>query len=79
MDLTAVPFGTTDWSTVESVIHPGITGNALWRTCHFGTTRVRMVEYTPATWRTIGAGGGMCCYAWKASCTQNWKTAVSLR
>ena len=47
MDLTAVPFGTTDWTTVESVTYPGITGNALWRTCHFGTTRVRMVEYTP--------------------------------
>ncbi|CRM73891.1 DHCW motif cupin fold protein [Pseudomonas sp. 58 R 12] len=47
MDLTAVPFGTTDWSTLEPSIHAGVTGSALWRTCHFGTTRVRMVEYTP--------------------------------
>lgn len=47
MDLTAVAFGTTDWSTLEAELHPGTTGSALWRTCHFGTTRVRMVEYTP--------------------------------
>ena len=46
MDLLATPFGTTDWSSVEPELHPGETGSALWRTCHFGTTRVRMVEYS---------------------------------
>ena len=46
MDLTAVPFCTTDWSTVEPVIYSGETGSATWRTGHFGTTRVRMVEYS---------------------------------
>ncbi|MFN3358326.1 MAG: DHCW motif cupin fold protein [Pseudomonas sp.] len=46
MELTAVPFGITDWSTVAPERHPGVTGSAAWRTCHFGTTRVRMVEYT---------------------------------
>lgn len=46
MDLTAVPFCTTDWSTFEPVIYPGVTGSATWRTGHFGTTRVRMVEYS---------------------------------
>ncbi|OPA89109.1 hypothetical protein BFW88_16010 [Pseudomonas fluorescens] len=47
MELTAVPFGITDWSTVDPELHPGVTGSASWRTCHFGTTRVRRVEYTP--------------------------------
>ena len=47
MELTAVPFGITDWSTVDPALHPGVTGSASWRTCQFGTTRVRMVEYTP--------------------------------
>jgi hypothetical protein len=47
MELTAVPFGITDWSALEPELHPGVTGIAWWRTCHFGTTRVRMVEYTP--------------------------------
>lgn len=47
MELTAIPFGTTDWSTVEPVAHPGDAGTAYWRTCHFGGIRVRMVEYTP--------------------------------
>ncbi|MEX5630737.1 DHCW motif cupin fold protein [Pseudomonas marginalis] len=46
MELTAVPFGITDWSTVEPELHPGISGSASWRTCHFGTTRVRRVDYS---------------------------------
>ena len=47
MELTGIPFGTTDWNTVEPTKHPGETGTATWRTRHFGTIRVRMVEYTP--------------------------------
>ncbi|MCS3515419.1 DHCW motif cupin fold protein [Pseudomonas grimontii] len=47
MELTTVPFGITDWSTVEPELHPGVTGSASWRTCHFGTTRVRRVDYSP--------------------------------
>jgi hypothetical protein len=47
MELTAVPFGITDWSTLEPELHPGVSGNASWRTCHFGTTRVRRVDYSP--------------------------------
>ncbi|MDY7532881.1 DHCW motif cupin fold protein [Pseudomonas sp. Bout1] len=46
MDLTAIPFGTTDWSKIEPVLHPGETGSAYWRTCQFGSTRVRRVEYS---------------------------------
>lgn len=33
MGLTAVPFGATDWSTVEPVDYVGLTGTAYWRTC----------------------------------------------
>jgi quercetin dioxygenase-like cupin family protein len=47
MKLTSIPFGTTDWSTIEPVAHSGETGTAYWRTCHFGDIRVRMVEYSP--------------------------------
>ena len=46
MELTGIPFGTTDWNTVEPTQHPGETGTATWRTRHFGTIRVRMVEYS---------------------------------
>ncbi len=42
-----IPFGTIDWSSIEATTHPGVTGIASWRTCHFGDIRVRMVEYTP--------------------------------
>lgn len=47
MDIRDIPFGITDWSSVERTEHPGETGMAYWRTRHFGGIRVRMVDYTP--------------------------------
>jgi hypothetical protein len=47
MQITDIPFGTTDWSTVERTEHKGETGMAYWRTRDFGGIRVRVVEYTP--------------------------------
>jgi hypothetical protein len=47
MEMSQIPFGTTDWSQVERTEHNGERGMATWRTRHFGTVRVRMVEYTP--------------------------------
>jgi len=47
MEIIELPFGVTDWSAVEPSEHLGATGRALWRTRHFGTMRVRMVEYSP--------------------------------
>jgi hypothetical protein len=47
VNMTDIPFGTTDWSQIPRTEHAGITGTAFWRTQHFGVIRVRMVEYTP--------------------------------
>jgi hypothetical protein len=47
MKLSDIPFGTTDWSTIEPTEHTGETGVAWWRTREFGGIRVRMVEYSP--------------------------------
>lgn len=47
MLLSDIPFGTTDWSRIDPTEHPGESGFAYWRTQHFGSIRVRMVEYTP--------------------------------
>lgn len=47
MQMTGIPFGTTDWSTIEPIEHKGERGFAYWRTQQFGNIRVRMVEYTP--------------------------------
>jgi mannose-6-phosphate isomerase class I len=47
MQMTDIPFGTTDWSTIERSEHKGETGVAYWRTQNFGSLRVRMVEYSP--------------------------------
>ena len=47
MRIDAIPFGITDWSSVEKTVHPGETGEAIWRTRNFGSLRLRMVEYSP--------------------------------
>ncbi|HWV09589.1 MAG TPA: DHCW motif cupin fold protein [Pseudomonas sp.] len=47
MDIRDIPFGITDWNSIERTEHSGETGAAYWRTQHFGNLRVRMVEYTP--------------------------------
>lgn len=47
MQLSEIPFGTTDWSGVAVTTHAGATGTAHWRTRQFGAIRVRMVEYSP--------------------------------
>jgi hypothetical protein len=47
MQMTGIPFGTTDWSEVEATERPGERGVATWRTRQFGEIRVRLVEYSP--------------------------------
>jgi very-short-patch-repair endonuclease len=47
MEMTEIPFATTDWSELERTEHKGERGVAHWRTRQFGGIRVRMVEYTP--------------------------------
>ncbi|GGY31399.1 hypothetical protein GCM10008098_26580 [Rhodanobacter panaciterrae] len=47
MQMSGIPFGTTDWSKVERTEHKGASGSAYWRTLQLGDVRVRMVEYTP--------------------------------
>lgn len=47
MQMSDIPFGTTDWSRIERTEHAGDSGLAYWRTQHFGAIRVRIVEYTP--------------------------------
>ena len=47
MQISDIPFGTTDWSTIAPTEHKGDRGMAYWRTREFGSIRVRMVEYTP--------------------------------
>jgi quercetin dioxygenase-like cupin family protein len=47
MQMSDIPFGTTDWSKVARTEHPGEQGTAYSRTRTFGGIRVRMVEYSP--------------------------------
>ncbi|MDR2788941.1 MAG: DHCW motif cupin fold protein [Candidatus Accumulibacter sp.] len=47
MQMSDIPFGTTDWSEITPTEHPGERGKALWRVRQFGAIRARMVEYSP--------------------------------
>jgi hypothetical protein len=47
MQMSGIPFGTTDWSRGAPTEHKGERGYAYWRTQHFGAVRVRMVDYSP--------------------------------
>ncbi len=47
MKIQDVPFCTIDWNEITPTKHPGVTGEAYWRTFEMGNIRVRMVEYTP--------------------------------
>jgi hypothetical protein len=47
VQISGIPFATTDWSKIEPTEHPGESGSAYWRTQQLGSIRVRMVEYTP--------------------------------
>lgn len=47
MKMSAIAFGTTDWSDVPATEHKGETGVAVWRTRQFGDIRVRRVDYSP--------------------------------
>ena len=47
MNISGIPYATTDWSKIEIKEFAGTTGVAYWRTQQFGDIRVRMVEYSP--------------------------------
>ena len=53
MKMADIPFGTTDWSTVEPTLHKGETGSATWRTRTFG--------YGASIWVRRAAAIGMGC------------------
>src|SRR6202030_302414 len=48
MNIPPLPFTVTDSSDVVPTVHPGETGEAIWRTFTIGDLRVRRVEYTAA-------------------------------
>lgn len=47
MQMSGIPFGTTDWAAIPQTQHAGEQGVATWRTQQFGAIRVRQVDYSP--------------------------------
>ncbi len=47
MKIPELPFTLTDWSAVPTTVHPGVTGQAVWKTINLGDIRIRMVDYSP--------------------------------
>jgi hypothetical protein len=46
MQMSGIPFCTTDWVGVETTEHAGEAGTSYWHTRQFGDIRVRLVEYS---------------------------------
>ena len=47
MQMSDIPFGTTDWASVPETCIPARPEPPRWRTREFGDIRVRVVEYSP--------------------------------
>jgi hypothetical protein len=47
MKIPELAFTTTVWDEVPTTIHPGESGEALWKTIEIGGVRIRMVVYSP--------------------------------
>ena len=75
MRIDNLPFGTTDWSTIEPTLHPGEHGEACWRTRQFGDIRVRMVEYSAGYLADHWCKKGHILFVPKANCTPSSRTA----
>ena len=54
MKMSDIPFGTTDWSTLEETEHKGETGMAYWRTRHLAISVCAWSSTHPGTWQTTG-------------------------
>ena len=46
MQLTGIPFSTSDWSDIEETVHEGTQGEAIWKTTYINDVRVRLVKYS---------------------------------
>ncbi len=47
MQLPQSLFTVTDWASLTPTIHPGESGEAVWRTIDVGGLRLRRVDYSP--------------------------------
>ena len=55
MEIPPLAFTVTDWSVLAPTVHPGETGEAIWRTFTIGDLRGAKWNTPPATWRITGA------------------------
>jgi hypothetical protein len=74
MKIPPLPFTVTDWSEVAPTVHPGETGEAIWRTFTIGDLRVRQVEYTPGYLADHWCDLGHVLYSSKANSIPNFVT-----
>ncbi len=54
MEIKEVPFGTTDWSSIEATEHKGETGIAYWCTLQFGAIRCEWLIIRRGTLQITG-------------------------
>ncbi len=44
--ITPIPFQTINWSQIEKINYPGVSGTATWQTMTYEGLRIRLVEYS---------------------------------
>ena len=67
MQISDIPFGITDWSTITATEHPGEAGMALWRTRTFGRFASGWSNTRPAIARITGVRRATSFSAWPVS------------
>ena len=74
MKIPPLPFTVTDWSTVAATVHPGETGQAIWRTFTIVICEFAKWNTPPAIWPITGAISGMSSTYLKANSRPNFAT-----
>ena len=77
MQMSGIPFGTTDWFKIEQTEHEGEWIPHTGALEHFGSIRVRIVEYTPGYLADHWCTKGTSFFVPRASFTLNCTTVAS--
>ena len=72
--MQTIPFQVVRWEEVERVAHPGLKGQADWRTLAFDGLRVRVVDYSPGYLADHWCQKGHVVYCLEGSVTTEMET-----
>lgn len=77
--MSAIPFQTIDWSSIEKVAYPGESGIAYWQTIQFNGLRIRLVEYSKGYWADHWCQKGHLVYCLEGDFISELQSAASVQ